>query len=375
MSYQSYKEVSHLNPNTLHQLLVDGDPVERLWAAWALGITQGAGTLPDLNIRLHEEPEPGIRRHLLVVFAGQGENTILRVFAQDDPDAYVRATACQYLIRINPEMDDALHDFIRLRLLSDSAHVVRRTILTDLPVNFPALRFEDITNLVNDEDIQVRKLTVDHLLGNSSLSEQHLLEILENRIRDETDCDLLHELLDLYSKSGGSLQLLKLSYTLDAERRLEILDYLLDLKETFTWEYLAPLSINKDPFCDALLAQLLLLEQTIRSTQWLLEILIRAHHWPQSRNQQESKLASAVRTSAWWAEKHLIAFRTEIKSIQKGKLDNEIIQNAISYLNEGIQETQWDYEHEWDADDEWYRQAIKERRELIAALKHVSKIA
>jgi hypothetical protein len=86
MPYRTYDQVSRLNTDTQRQLLQHGDAVERVWAAWALGVTLGTQSMPDLRISLQESQEPGTRRHLLVVLAGLGEQNVLRIFAQDDPD-------------------------------------------------------------------------------------------------------------------------------------------------------------------------------------------------------------------------------------------------------------------------------------------------
>jgi len=106
MLYRIYTDVARLDSTTQRHLLQHGDAVERVWAAWALGTALGAQSVPDLLSSLQDSPAPGTRRHLLIVLAGLGERHVLRIFAHDDPDDYVRATACQYLLRIRQHTDD-----------------------------------------------------------------------------------------------------------------------------------------------------------------------------------------------------------------------------------------------------------------------------
>lgn len=372
MSYKTYQEVSHLKPDTLRLLLINGDATERLWAVWSLGLALGTDSFPGLKIHLHEEPEPGIRRHLLVMFAGEGNQEILRVFAQDDPDAFVRARACQYLIRINLKADKAIYHFIKTRLHSDTSSIVKRIILTEMANNSHVLQLEDLANLVNDEDFQVRKLTVNYLLERYS-PDQLFPGILENHAQKEPDDDLRNELLSLSLKSGGALRLLELSKLLDSQRKLEILTHLVDLNMSFSWNLLEHLSKTEDPFTDVLLVQLIRPSDILDSLQWLLERMAQAYHLARPRNREESKRFTAARTTEWKATNLLISSLPQIKidEIREIKPDPRLVQNSIAYLQERIQQLHLDREDEWNTDDENYEQVIQEYQNLLQVLEQI----
>src|SRR5678816_2974308 len=167
VAYRAYEEIAGLSPDMLRHLLHHGDAVERVWAAWAIGAALGAQSAADLLVSLRESPVAGTRRHLLVVLAGLGEQSVLRVFAQDDPDEYVRATACRYLIRI----DGHANAFIRERLLQDPSPNVRLTILDEAPAAYPSVQFDELSLLVRDTQLEVRQAATERLLATSPLME------------------------------------------------------------------------------------------------------------------------------------------------------------------------------------------------------------
>ena len=73
-----------------------------MWACWALALRLDRSALADLQDDFDLEALPGIRCQLLVVMAGLGARDLVRTAALDDPDATVRATACQYVVRTEP---------------------------------------------------------------------------------------------------------------------------------------------------------------------------------------------------------------------------------------------------------------------------------
>jgi HEAT repeat protein len=303
MPYCTYDQVSRLNTDTQRQLLQHGDALERVWAAWALGVTIGTQSMPDLLISLQESPEPGTRRHLLVVLAGLGEQSVLRILAQDDPDHIVRATACQYLIRISQPTDISIQKFVQERVLHDSSGIVRLGILSEAPLKSPAIRFDDLTELIHDPDPEVRQAVTKRLLATVELN-QLFPGVLEEHIPYEDDSDLRQRLLMLCIEAGGAARLLALSTTLAPERTLEILRLLVEAKAQFNWEQLSPLSLSKNPHYDACLVQLLQPTNIIPALPWLLYGIARAATWPKPQDRpEEFKLAYAVRTHTWHAKK------------------------------------------------------------------------
>jgi hypothetical protein len=116
--FASFAEVDRLDADELNALLVEGEPPERVWAAWALGLRHHEGFARELRATAAEEPEPGVRRHLIVILAGAGESRSLLTLAAHDPDERVRATALQYLARLARPNDDAANDLLA-RTLSE----------------------------------------------------------------------------------------------------------------------------------------------------------------------------------------------------------------------------------------------------------------
>jgi len=243
MPYAAYEQVVHLDTDTQRQLLQHGDAVERVWAAWALCVTLGTQSTPDVLVSLHQSLTAGTRRHLLIVLAGLGERSVLRIFAQGDPDDFVRATACQYLIRIGHHTDSSTSQFLRERLLHDPSPIVRQAILGEAPGAFPAVQFEDLTTLARDPDLEVRQAATQRLLARMPL-DRLFPGVLEDRIPHEDDATLRQQLLVLCLQGGGSARLLALSMSLAPARSLEILNLLVEAKEYFSWEQLSPLKVS-----------------------------------------------------------------------------------------------------------------------------------
>src|SRR6188508_2924107 len=106
--FTSFSEVDLLDAESLKTLLVGGEPPERVWAAWALGLRHHEAFARELRATAAEEPHAGVRRHLVVVLAGAGERQSILTMAAHDPDERVRATALQYVARLaGPGDDDA----------------------------------------------------------------------------------------------------------------------------------------------------------------------------------------------------------------------------------------------------------------------------
>jgi hypothetical protein len=127
---ESFECVAALDTDSQLYLLQSGDPVERVWSAWSLGLTLGSGAIPHLiDCFQNRTSSTGTRRHLLVVLAGLGERSLLFGAAEQDPDALIRATACDYLLKTAKPGDERTRKFLQGRLAAEEAEPVRRTIL------------------------------------------------------------------------------------------------------------------------------------------------------------------------------------------------------------------------------------------------------
>jgi hypothetical protein len=368
MPYNSYEEVIQLDTNKQRGLLQKGDAPERVWAAWSLGVEFGKRSVPDLFEGLNESPDPGTRRHLLVILAGFGEREILRVFAQDDPDEYVRATACQYLIRIAEENDTSTQLLIRDRLLLDTSSVVRSFILREATPEFLALQVEQLVRLIDDSNLEVRQYVVDYLLVTAPLS-QLFPGVLADRIPNEADYDLRQRLFQLCLEAGSEKRLVLVGQNYPPDYKIEVLQFLVDNQLQFGWELLKPFSIAADPRLDIWLIKLLAPSETINALPWLINIIARATDWPRPQNRPEAEIRNSVTMSAIEAQQRMIACIEQIRITQTTEIDQQIKSKAVMYFQSQIVGLELELRDSWDSDEEEIKLAIQEIQQLISVLE------
>jgi len=160
MSFDSFDAVRTADDARLRELLRSCDGPERVWAAWALGLLLGGDAVSVLAEGY--QPNPGVRAHLIVVLAGFGQQSALRALASDDPDPAVRATGCDYLIRIaSLSHHDEVQPFPATRALTDPSPVPVTRIPRALPAGWPT--FDDCSprSFVRDG---LGHEVIDHLL-------------------------------------------------------------------------------------------------------------------------------------------------------------------------------------------------------------------
>ncbi|MEM9460220.1 MAG: hypothetical protein AAGF11_38960 [Myxococcota bacterium] len=163
MTLRRFAELATLPISDLRALLDDADAPVRIHAAWQLGLRLGAEVLPDLVSRLDTEPSVGVRRHLLVVLAGQGERRVLAHFAQFDPDPLVQATAAGLLARL-AEPDDAESYEALVLLVTHHDAEVRRMLLNGLRPDAPAVMQSAVRARLDDASLEVRRAAMDRRL-------------------------------------------------------------------------------------------------------------------------------------------------------------------------------------------------------------------
>jgi hypothetical protein len=363
LAYRNYEEIAQLNTPEQRHILQTGDAVERVWAAWALGMTLGAQTLPQLLLSLDKSPDPGTRRHLLVVLAGLGEQEVLRVLAEGDPDPYVRATACQYLIRTGDLTNTLLGSFLRERLLIEPCSVVKQDLLADLPGGFAILAPEDLARLVDDDGLEVRQLAIERLL--TDLPHDQLFPgPLEDRIPREQNQALRRLLLETCLRAGGGQRLVSMAQTLAPERRQEILSLLVEQEIQLGWRDLAPLAARSEPAEDALVVRILGSDDTLAALPWLLNRIAGYARAVQSH------ASSADFTFLWRAEQLLIAASPRLEGLAEGSFARDEVQAAVAYFERNrdpAEEEEWEEHEEYQ---EWYRAIDR----LIAALKRAAAV-
>lgn len=368
MPYRTYQEVARLNASAQRALLLSGDPVERVWAAWALGRTLDAESIPDLLGSLSDSPAPGTRRQLLVVLAGLGERAVLRVYAQDDTEDYVRATACQYLLRISRPADLDAHAFLRERLARDPSPLVRQAILSE-PAARLALRAGDLELCTVDLDRDVRQLAIERLLEIEPL-ERLLPGVLADRIRRETDPDLHRHLIACCCERGGGALLLALAAQLASAQAREILSQLVEAGDRYGWQQLAPLTLARDPEHDRAILGLLHPSVYLEAVPWLVACIARAQAYKDPQERTNRQRAALVHEVAHAAYRALCDLLPQLRTSASSVCDGDALAGAIVQLQEEIMELEAedDDDIEWD-DETWAAEAMRERRALLSALR------
>jgi HEAT repeat protein len=204
-TYPTFDAVRGLTETSLRGLLRAGDPIERAWAAWQLGLRLGQEARPDLVAAVEDSPTPGVRSLILVVLAGYGERELVEAYARDDPDADVRAAACRSLAGITPPSDQTAVAFLVERLAVDASPIVRRELLAlalDERIQPTAALVE---RQLTDPDRYVRQAAVALMTRRSDLG---LTAALQTRLVNEPDDEVWEHLVDAWLRSGAHREFL-----------------------------------------------------------------------------------------------------------------------------------------------------------------------
>jgi HEAT repeat protein len=266
-----FDEVEALDTESLRGLLTKGSAQERVWAAWALGLRLGSQAWPELARASRQEPDPGTRRHLLVILAGYRDIDLLAVMARDDPDGYVRASACQYLAQVAPD-DPAVRALLRERLTADPFTPVRYTVIQHLT----DVRPEDLpwaARAARDEDFELRSAALDVLVRMGPRA----TAMLRERASQEPDSTLRQAAMRKWLEAAGVPELLSACVTLPVDRAAEVLRLLAGEVPELSWARLAPIAARQEPKLDMLLLDFLQGKAVPTEARlWLEDLLLRA---------------------------------------------------------------------------------------------------
>jgi hypothetical protein len=155
----SFEETVGLDDATLRARMSSDDPVERVWAIWALALRAGASSIAG---HLTHEPEAGVRRHLAVVLAGGGEVDLLVAMSRHDPAPGVRAVATGLVTRL--ALGNAIPWEIAVERMTDPSPLVRCAVLAEIPANTTHLALA--SRAIGDPDADVRLEAFDVFLRN-----------------------------------------------------------------------------------------------------------------------------------------------------------------------------------------------------------------
>ena len=197
--FTTYESVRGLDEQALRALARRGDPRERVWAAWALGVRLGPSFTREAVAAVDGEPSSGARRHLIVMLAGFQERRIIEALALHDPDELVRATACQNLVRISTcEQDLALP---LDRATEDTSPWVRAAILRAAAGRWPESRIDPLLALAEDPTAFVRTVAIDRLSETMPLDDL-MTRFVVRRLPQETNGRILRQLRGLCRRAG-----------------------------------------------------------------------------------------------------------------------------------------------------------------------------
>ncbi len=255
-TYGSYEAVRALDHDALRRLLTDGDRAERVWAAWALTAILGGQAAPDILANGDVGRSAGIRRQLLVILAGLGEHLIVRILAEGDPSAVVRASGCQYLLQTLQPGDAETAKFLRFCLFADPAWEVRDEILKSSVLDHLGLGLAELVSLAHDPSEQVRGRVV-ALVRERHPAAEIAASGLYKRLAVEDRRELLLQIGELAMQSDGPGRVLAAAEAQTADGSVALLDQLVGAKTRFAWPPLNGLASRRNPAIDLRLLRLL----------------------------------------------------------------------------------------------------------------------
>jgi hypothetical protein len=203
MALDDFSQTQALSRAQLRALLDqgEGDPTERVWAAWALAL-RGADA-GELKAAMAAEPSSGVRRHLAVILAGQGEREALATLAKSDPSLEVRAEATFRLAQVARPTDGPLHEL--LGFLTGGDAPVREAVLLGIQDQAPDGLWARVAALLADPVPHLRALAANRLLEAGRLFDLPS-ERLAAYLRAEPDVAQRRRVLDAAPGGAASLR-------------------------------------------------------------------------------------------------------------------------------------------------------------------------
>ena len=239
--FATFADVDRLDAAELQALLLDGEPPERVWAAWALGLRHDVAFAHDLRASAAEEPDPGVRRHLIVILAGAGEERSLLTLAIHDPDERVRATALQYLARLAGPDDAEVNDLLA-RTLATAPPLLQLACVAGLRADAPARLWQAVEDCVSSFDRDLRWTAYETVLrhGTHVHSAPELARQLLNR---EVESSTRKEAVRVLHDVGGAeaLRLLINDGALEASVLPDLVESLHEQRVRLRWDEVAVL--------------------------------------------------------------------------------------------------------------------------------------
>jgi hypothetical protein len=280
MAHADLTAVLALPAKEQRRLLTDGDPAERLWAAWALALRLGADAVPLLRDGDGLRAPSGLRRQVLVVMAGLGEREVLRTVAEADAVPEVRATACALFLRTAVDGDAEALAFAE-RQMSSPIGEVREAVLLEHEAGRVRLPEDALFRALRDPPLDIRSVAV-RCIGRATPLPEASTKALVDAMKDERDLDHRRALFRELPRSSyvAILHALRDAPTRDLTFVLELMRA---CRTALDWTEVSVLAARLEP--EVLLLVLRLLRHPVehQAFPWLAELVARmtAEGWPQ----------------------------------------------------------------------------------------------
>jgi len=244
--FHGFADVVRLPAEGVTRLLRHGEPQERVWAAWTLGLRLGADAAPLVSQSLSSDPSAGARRHFLVVLAGAGAVEAVRALADADPDEEVRATGLQYLARLTSPTDADLQAVLASRLADEPSTDARIVLLQYLRDDAAPEVRRAAESLAGAAPLALRTAVAKRLLEWRRPAERFPLALVA-RAPLETDAPLRRRLLAAWWEVEGGAQVVEAARDFPFEAAADVLDLAAARAMKLPWAALEPLARRADP--------------------------------------------------------------------------------------------------------------------------------
>lgn len=350
----TYEQVASLEDESLRTLLRAGEPIERVWAAWTLGLRLGIQFAKELGAPNRTEPNPGVRRHVAVVLAGAAQRDALVALALGDPDEDVRATAAQLILQTAKEPDVAAAAELLVDIAkNDVGPLVRERVFELLAGRWPRSRLDVALAGLEMPQESLRRAACAVLLS-SDLLEQTAGSMLEHALNEPSE-HVRRTVLTALTQSGHQAIVIGAVARARREYLTGLLDALDEEDIRLSWGELAPLSRFEDPALDLRLFDLLG-DHASADFEFLVSRASRAHaERPPTR---EGNLAAQVGVIALEA----LAARIDLPTLSAS--ERRVITQIVADIEAELHEL----DPGWFGDDEEYeefKQSLSRQRDRM----------
>lgn len=350
MLYQNYEQVKRLDSVVLDEVLKSGDAQERVWAAWEIGLRLGREALPSISLQAHEAPDPGTRRHIVVVLAGLGHYSVLSTLACHDPDESVRGTTTQYILKTADEYEIEKINLITNLLKEDKSPIVKQSILVNWGFEQQQIPIALLLDCTRNKSEDICKSAIEQITRQYSadeLSDQQIIRCLANQKTKES----IYLFSDWLLKWNLQEYIVLSAESAQQSSILLLLDFLADKDLKFPWKSLQKLTERKHPDIDIRILNILIIEQDIDLILWLAFGIARAINLPNVQSRAQYVQQQSAANFYDLAINHFLSLIKNVPPQQIGFssiLDFKTIlthlENDINYLAEYDDEDYWEDE-------------------------------